>query len=140
MHAARPLPGDDTALDRLYHQERQKKRDRRPDRGLPEQGDAEPEIYLDHHRHDDVAEQDDDDIGRKIIRLVPVQSFAAMAAYRRRLEEAVEYPAFPARRATISQPTQQSGAPRSMRSDGSERRGHARPIGPQGFRCNGNAQ
>lgn len=72
VHAPCPLKGDDAALDRLNHRHRQNERKRRPQDRLPAQWDFECMIDLYHRRNEDMAEQQYNDIGRKVVGLMSV--------------------------------------------------------------------
>ncbi len=102
MHSPRPLKGYDGALDRLDQRDGEDEGEGRPDDALPQERDVEEVIDLYHRRHEDMAEQQDHDIGREIIGLMPVQRLAAKRAAIRRLQEGSEQPAFTAGRASAA--------------------------------------
>src|SRR3989344_3849824 len=99
VHAQRPLPADDGALDARQEPQREQEREGRPDRGVDPERRQVVEFQPEHERHDDVADDHDGEIGGRVVRLVMEELLAAIRAGVGYLEELVEDAAAAAGRA-----------------------------------------
>jgi len=130
MHALCPLKGNHRALDRLDHREGQDDGNERPDDRLPIDGDGKDRVDGDHRTDDHMAQDQDDDIGREVMRLMPFEIFPAMGAGSRGSEEGREQLSFTAGRAAALQAMDQSWANQPFILTGEiDGRSHAREIG-----------
>ena len=90
VQAPSPLIPDHRALHGLQHRERERSGEADPDGDLPFVGHVERRVHLVHRRHEDVAEQEDDDVGREVVGLVVVPCHAAFRAVVHGFQEAAE--------------------------------------------------
>src|SRR5436305_1149820 len=77
MHAERPLQTDHAALDGLYDRERRYHRDWRPDSEMHPHRQIEGRVRQHVAANDDVAENEDHQIGRQIVGALMEDLFAA---------------------------------------------------------------
>src|SRR2546421_919206 len=112
VHAGMPLQGDDCTLDRLKQQQREDQRQRQEHRGMDPVGRLIGHLDMQNKRHDQVPDDHDDQIGRKVVGPLVMQFLAADIAAVRDLEEAAEHAAVAAIRAAPAQAAPQRGLER----------------------------
>jgi hypothetical protein len=80
VHTQRPLQSDDAALDRLQKRQRQDHRYRDPDHQMLPALENEPAVGGHETGNDDMADDENRQIGRKVVGAVVVHLFATDSA------------------------------------------------------------
>src|SRR5262245_50081475 len=111
----RPLPADDGPLDPRKNKQGQRQRQRHPQRGGEPERRRGGALERQDQRHDQVADQQDGEVGRRVVGAVLAGGEAAMGAARREPQEAGEQAALSAGGTTMAQSPAQGGKPLSRR-------------------------
>ena len=96
MHAHVPLHGDDQAFDRLQQTEGETHHEGQPQQRMHPVWRRERSLDIQHQRQHEMADQDDHEIGREVVRAMITERLAAFLAMVGNLHEGAEEVTFPA--------------------------------------------